>query len=85
MILVSGSQNKPGCSVGDSIPNFLANVGIESGKKAHIGNIRTLYCLFRFFSNPGLVSEPGSQRHGGLEAEGRLKGCVWAEPRTGYG
>ena len=75
MILVSGSNNKPRCSAGDSIPNFLVHVGIESGKKVHIGNIiRTLYCLFRLFSNPGLGSELGGQSHSGLEAEGRLKG-----------
>ena len=50
---------------------------MESEKKVHIGNIRTLYCLFRLFSNPGPGSEPGGQSHSGLEAEGRLKERVW--------
>ena len=82
MIILSGSKNKPSCSAGDSIPRFPANVGIESGKEVHVGNIRKLYCLFRFFSSPGLASEPGGQSHSGLEAEGRLKGGLGAEPPT---
>ena len=74
MIRVSGSRNKPGFSTGDSIPDFFWIFWNRITKKVHIGNIRTSYCLFRLFSNPGPCSEPGGQSHSGLEAEGRLKG-----------
>ena len=76
MIRVSGSRNKPGCSAGDEIPKTSGDFGIESEQKVQSGNIRTLYCSFRFFSSPGLGSEPGGQSHSSLEAEGRLKGVV---------
>ena len=75
MILVSGSKNKPGCSAGDSVPKFSGNLEYNLEKKIHIGNMCNLYCLFSS-SSPGLGSEPGGQSHSGLEAEGRLEGCV---------
>ena len=82
MILVSGSQNKPGCSAGNSIPEFPGPVGIESGKKDILGTFVLCTVCSDLFFTPGLGFEPGGRSHSELEAEGRLRGVWAAEPPT---